>query len=249
MIRHWRSSCLTKPRSALKWPRVAQMSARRTLKKSLSDKPKKCWRHPGSPRNSKKSLQLAVVSFSGTFVCQMLLKMSQTLDSLRTFVTCQYLFTFANDCYDPWSKEYLTAFKDIQKITGEERTEKLVERFVEMEDQNFAMFSCKFAIFENFRTLKLSQTSTKSTISWRSRTIVFERSKTRFRFTRPMLRRQLNRKGQNSRRSRPSIIRNPVNRVPWNLKWMTRSDSSSNFESASSPYLRIQVRSALAEDG
>merc|ERR1719410_1507142 len=38
-------------------------------------------------------------------------------------------------------KEYLTAFKDIQKITGEERTEKLVERFVEMEDQNFAMFS------------------------------------------------------------------------------------------------------------
>merc|ERR1719378_710452 len=38
-------------------------------------------------------------------------------------------------------KEYLTAFKDIQKITGEERNEKLVERFVEMEDQNFAMFS------------------------------------------------------------------------------------------------------------
>merc|ERR1719234_1034060 len=38
-------------------------------------------------------------------------------------------------------KEYLTAFKDIQKITGEERTEKLVERFIEMEDQNFAMFS------------------------------------------------------------------------------------------------------------
>lgn len=38
-------------------------------------------------------------------------------------------------------KEYLTAFKDIQKITGEERTEKLVERFVQMEDQNFAMFS------------------------------------------------------------------------------------------------------------
>ena len=48
-------------------------------------------------------------------------------------------------------KEYLTAFKDIQKITGEDRTEKLVERFIEMEDQNFAMFSCKlnFIFFES----------------------------------------------------------------------------------------------------
>ena len=48
-------------------------------------------------------------------------------------------------------KEYLTAFKDIQKITEEDRTEKLVERFIEMEDQNFAMFSCKlnFIFFES----------------------------------------------------------------------------------------------------
>jgi len=38
-------------------------------------------------------------------------------------------------------KEYLNAFKEIKKITGEERNEKLVERYMEMEDQNFAMFS------------------------------------------------------------------------------------------------------------
>ena len=40
-------------------------------------------------------------------------------------------------------KEYLNAFKEIKKITGETENEKLVERFIEMEDQNFAMFSCK----------------------------------------------------------------------------------------------------------
>jgi len=38
-------------------------------------------------------------------------------------------------------KEYLNAFKEIKKITGETENEKLVERFIEMEDQNFAMFS------------------------------------------------------------------------------------------------------------
>merc|ERR1711970_847515 len=38
-------------------------------------------------------------------------------------------------------KEYLNAFIEIKKITGETENEKLVERFIEMEDQNFAMFS------------------------------------------------------------------------------------------------------------
>jgi len=38
-------------------------------------------------------------------------------------------------------KEYLNAFKDIRKITGETQNTKLVERFIEMEDQNFTMYN------------------------------------------------------------------------------------------------------------
>jgi len=38
-------------------------------------------------------------------------------------------------------KEYLDAFRAIKTITGEEQNEKLVERFIQMEDQNFAMFT------------------------------------------------------------------------------------------------------------
>merc|ERR1711931_160676 len=38
-------------------------------------------------------------------------------------------------------KEYLDAFRAIKTITGEDQNEKLVERFIEMEDQNFAMFT------------------------------------------------------------------------------------------------------------
>jgi len=38
-------------------------------------------------------------------------------------------------------KEYLDAFRAIKTITGEDQNEKLVERFIQMEDQNFAMFT------------------------------------------------------------------------------------------------------------
>merc|ERR1712126_15401 len=38
-------------------------------------------------------------------------------------------------------KEYLDAFRVIKTITGEDQNEKLVERFIQMEDQNFAMFT------------------------------------------------------------------------------------------------------------
>ena len=41
-------------------------------------------------------------------------------------------------------QEYLDAFRAIKTITGEDQNEKLVERFIQMEDQNFAMFTCKF---------------------------------------------------------------------------------------------------------
>ena len=40
-------------------------------------------------------------------------------------------------------QEYLDAFRAIKTITGEDQNEKLVERFIQMEDQNFAMFTCK----------------------------------------------------------------------------------------------------------
>jgi hypothetical protein len=38
-------------------------------------------------------------------------------------------------------KEFLDAFRAIKTITGEDQNEKLVERFIQMEDQNFAMFT------------------------------------------------------------------------------------------------------------
>ena len=38
----------------------------------------------------------------------------------------------------------MDAFRAIKEITGEEENEKLIERFIEMEDKNFAMFTCKF---------------------------------------------------------------------------------------------------------
>merc|ERR1712139_104912 len=38
-------------------------------------------------------------------------------------------------------KEYLNAFKEIRKITGETQNTKLVERFIQMEDQNFTMYN------------------------------------------------------------------------------------------------------------
>ena len=37
----------------------------------------------------------------------------------------------------------MDAFQEIKEITGEAENEKLVERFIEMEDKNFAMFTCK----------------------------------------------------------------------------------------------------------
>ena len=43
-------------------------------------------------------------------------------------------------------KEYLNAFKDIRKITGENSNTKLVEKFIEMEDQNFTMYNCKYSM-------------------------------------------------------------------------------------------------------
>ena len=44
----------------------------------------------------------------------------------------------------------MDAFREIREITGEEENEKLIERFIEMEDKNFAMFTCKF-IPRNFK--------------------------------------------------------------------------------------------------
>ena len=38
----------------------------------------------------------------------------------------------------------MEAYREIKEITGEEENEKLIDRFIEMEDKNFAMFTCKF---------------------------------------------------------------------------------------------------------
>ena len=51
----------------------------------------------------------------------------------------------------------MDAFRAIREITGEEENEKLIERFIEMEDKNFAMFTCKFMPFTKYRRTHITR--------------------------------------------------------------------------------------------